>query len=139
MKLFASAVLCLLSLSTVLNAATITYNMHGVQAWDKEYHVFKTSKYQALDDNSPARTYLQRITIYRYGELKNGKKSQQLIEQIDNVKQQDGNACVIHQTVNQIKKRFNYVDCRDLSKLVETKLPENFMNVLSRGFLGDSK
>ena len=139
MKLFASAVLCLLSFSTALNAATITYNMHGVQAWDTEYHVFKTSKQQALDDNSPARTYLQRISIYHYDDLKNNKQSNQLIEQIDNVKQLDGNACVIHQTVNQIKKRFNYPDCRDLSKLVETKLPENFMNVLGRRFLGDSK
>lgn len=121
-----------LGLSSVSHAAAIYYSMHGVQMWNKEYHVWKSTKYPSLDDNSPERTYLQRISIQRDVKSKNGKKISQLIERIDNVKQLDGDACEIHHTINQIEKTYHYSDCRRLSKLIQSKLPDDFIEGLQR-------
>ena len=116
-----------LGLSSVSHAAAIYYSRHGVQLWNKEYHVWKSTKYPSLDDNSPERTYLQRISIQRDVKSKNGKKISQLIERIDNVKQLDGDACEIQHTNNQIEKTYHYSDCRRLSKLIQSKLPDDFI------------
>ena len=116
-----------LGLSSVSHAAAIYYSMHGVQMWNKEYHVWKSKQYPSLDDNFPERTYLQRISIQRNVKSKNGKKISQLIERIDNVKQLDGDACEIHHTINQIEKTYRYSDCRRLSKLIQSKLPDDFI------------
>lgn len=121
-----------LGLSSVLHAAIIHANMNGLVIWGKGYTAWKSTKYPSLEDNSPERTYLQRISIQRDVKSKNGKKISQLIERIDNVKQLDGDACEIHHTINQIEKTYHYSDCRRLSKLIQSKLPDDFIESLQQ-------
>ncbi len=116
-----------LGLSSVLHAAIIHANMNGLVIWGKGYTAWKSKKYSVLDSQHPDGTYLQQIIIYKDVKSKNGKQSSQVIERIDNVKQLDGDACEIQHTINQVEKTYHYSDCRRLSKLIQSKLPDDLI------------